>query len=110
MAVDRLTLRKTFDRQNIFARNPAAHIDARVLAAGVAETHTVPTAADIVIFSSDGDFYARPNASAAVPAADVTDGTGSELNPVIWHLSGVTTIGIIAPAAQKVTLSFYKGE
>lgn len=90
-----------------FARPAPDHIDARVLAASVNEAHTVPTGANFVIFSADGDFYARPNSAAAVPGADVTDGTGSELNPVIWSLEGVTSINLIADAARKVTLSFY---
>src|SRR5207249_10304100 len=54
------------------------YVDARDLAASTNETHTVPTGADYVIFSADGDFYAKPNGAAAVPS-DVTDGTASEL-------------------------------
>ena len=49
------------------------------------------------------------NGAAAVPS-DVTDGTASELNPVVWDLNGVTSIGLIASAARKVTLSFYKSK
>ncbi len=92
-----------------FARSAPNYIDARVLAANAAETHTVPAGAAFVIFSSDGDFYARPNTAAAVPGADVTDGSASELNPVIWDLAGVTSISLVAAAARIVTLSFYRG-
>lgn len=91
-----------------FARPAPDYVDVRVLAATTNEAHTVPTGAQFVIFSSDGDFFARPNATAAVPGADVTDGTGSELNPTIWHLGGVTTINLIASSARTITMSFYK--
>jgi len=94
-------------------RSAPAYVDNRVLAADVAETHTVPTGYHVVLFSSDCNFYARPNATAAVPAADVTDGTGSEQNPAGWYLVGlssptVTTISLIASVACKISLSFYK--
>jgi hypothetical protein len=80
-----------------------------VLAANVSETHTIPTGASYVLFASTCNFYALPGASAAVPAADVTDGTASELNPAAWRLSSsATQITLIAPTACTVTLVFYK--
>ena len=93
--------------EQTFARSAPRHIDSRVLAANVAESHTVPAGAKFVLFSSDGDFYARPDATAAIPADDVTDGSGSEINPVAWDLTGVSAIGLIASATRIVTLSFY---
>lgn len=85
-----------------------SYVDARVLAATTAESHTVPTGAKFVIFSSScAAFYAEPNATAAEPAADVTDGTGSELNPTAWQLVGVTTIGVISPTTCVITMAFY---
>ncbi len=90
-----------------FARSAPGYIDARALAANTAESHTVPAGAKFVIFGSDGDFYARPNGAASVPGSDVTDGSGSELNPVIWDLTGVTSIGLVASAVRVVTLTFY---
>ena len=83
------------------------YVDVRVLAANVAEVHNVPSGATRVVFSANGDFYVRFNAAAAVPAADVTDGTGSILNPNMRTLDGVTTIGIISAAACNVTMEFY---
>lgn len=102
-----LTLKRGANGEQTFARSVPRYIDARVLAANTAESHTVPTGAKFVLFGSDGDFYARPNATAAVPSADVTDGSGSEINPVAWDLTGVTTISLIAAAARVVTLAFY---
>jgi len=84
------------------------YVDARVLAATTAESHTVPTGARFVVFSSNcAAFYALRNGTAAVPAADVTDGSGSELNPSAWFVEGASTIGLISPTACIVTLSFY---
>jgi hypothetical protein len=102
-------MRRGANGEQVFARSAPFYIDARDLAANTNETHTVPAGADYVILSADGDFYAKPNGAAAVPG-DVTDGTASELNSYHWDLNGVTSIGLIAPAARKVTLSFYKGK
>ncbi len=83
--------------------------DVRVLAADTAEEHTIPTDANYVVFSADGDFWAWPDtASPAVPSADVTDGDGPALNPTVWLLTGHTTIGLVADAARTVTMWFYK--
>jgi hypothetical protein len=108
MALEPLNYKKSANRQPSTVRNAPGFIDARVLGVATNETHTVPAGASFVYFSSTGPFYARPNAVAAVPAGDVTDGTGSEYNPVVWALDGVLTIGLISAAAQTVTLSFYK--
>lgn len=89
-------------------RSAPAYVDARVLAAGVSETHTVPTGQKRVLFSATCDFYAKPGASAAVPAADVTDGTSAELNPATWTVEDMTQFTIISSSVCVVTLSFYK--
>ena len=95
------------NNQNTFIRTSPGYIDARVLAANVAETYTLTTGAQRCLFSADGNFYARPNATAAVPAADVSDGTASELNPTSWYVGNLTTIGLISTAATVVTISCY---
>ena len=83
-------------------------INARVLAAGVAEVETVPAEARCVLFSCTGNCYIRHNAAAAIPATDVTDGTASELNPSGYIVAAADTIGIIAPADCVITLAYYK--
>jgi hypothetical protein len=89
-------------------RPAPTYVDARVLAANVSETHTIPTGAGFVLFASTCNFYAKPGASAAVPAADVTDGTGSELNPAAWVItSSMTQITLISAVACTVTMVFY---
>lgn len=92
-------------------------IDARVLAAGVAETFQAPAGAKYVILSGDGAFFAKiavASTAAAVPAADVIDGTASELmgvNPAVLMRtlpgSGQAYISLIASAMRIVTLSYY---
>ena len=101
-----LVFRPAANGEQTFARSAPLYIDARDLAANTNEAHTVPAGANFVIFSSDGDFFAKPNGPAAVPG-DVTDGTASEFKPTCWNLNGVISIGLIASAAPKITLTFY---
>lgn len=82
-------------------------VDARVLAAGVAETHSVPTGAKYVLFSSDQDFYVKVNGTAAVPSDDVTAGTASILNPGLRSLDRVITFGLISSVNCIITMEFY---
>lgn len=100
----------TNNRSSSLIRIAPTYIDARVLAAGVAETHTIPAGVNWVIFSSDcqPSFFARSGASVAVPAADVTNGTAGEMNPSAWRFFGETQISLIAPSACTVTMAFYK--
>ena len=98
----------------MYAPRQSVYIDSRVLAANTAEAHTVPSnaasqKATYVIFSSTCDFYADFASTAAVPAADVTDGTGAELNPTARFLgNSVTTISLITTASScVVTMMFY---
>lgn len=51
--------------------------DVKVLAANVVESYTFPTGYTKFIFSSNALYYRCMNGTATVPAADVTDGTGS---------------------------------
>jgi hypothetical protein len=74
----------------------------------VAESHTIPTGALWVVFSSNCNFYANPSGTAAVPSDDVTDGTGAELNPAAWRVIGLTAVSLIATTACVVTMSYYK--
>lgn len=91
-----------------FVRQMPTYVDARVLAANVNESHTVPTGARFVLFSgSCAAFYVKNGGTAAVPAADVTDGSGSALNPSAWFIEGATSLGIISPTACVVTMEFF---
>lgn len=82
------------------------YVCARVLAAGAAESITVPANARYAVFSKTGDFYAKYSGAAAVPT-DTDDGTASELNPTIRDVTGVATISIISAGTPIVTVAFY---
>jgi hypothetical protein len=58
----------------------SAYVDNYVLAANTPETITAPAGYKSCIITSDADIWLR-RSSANVPAADVTDGTGSVLIP-----------------------------
>lgn len=99
----------TAGRYSSFLRLLPTYVNARVLAAGVNESFTVPATARYVIFSSTcGVYYVKTGGTAAVPAADVTDGSGSELNPAGYFIEGATSLGVISPSACIVTAAFYK--
>lgn len=86
-----------------------SYVDARVLAANTAESHTPPANAQFVLFSQNcAAIYVNTSTTAAVPAADVTDGTASELNPTAYFFTSTpTAISIISPTTCTVTLAFY---
>lgn len=91
-----------------YAVNPADYVNNYVLAANVAETVTVPSGAQAVSFSANGDFYVNFNGgTAAVPSVDITNGTGSELNPSIRYIAGWSSFSIVAPATTVVVLAYY---
>lgn len=78
------------------------------LAAGQAKTVAVPEGARVVLFSATGDVWVRFGAAAAVPAADVLDGSAPELNPAAREIAGVASIGLAAPSACLANLVFYR--
>ncbi len=95
-----------------FGRNAPVFTDVRVLAADTAVAHTIPVGIEkgvkFVVFSSTSNFFAKIDAVAAVPLVDVTDGSGSELNPSVWFIEGSTTIGLISSGVATITMSFHK--
>jgi hypothetical protein len=86
-------------------------IDARILGAGAAETFQAPATAKYVLFSANGDFYARidpAGVAAFVPAGDIVDGSAAELNPAMRQLpSDQAYISLIAAVATTVTMQFF---
>lgn len=91
---------------------PSGWVDHRVFAAATAETHTGPTGAAFVMVTPTVDAYVNLGGTAAVPAADVTDGTGSVLVPAgTSRLFSITpadaTFSFIASAAGIVQLEFW---
>jgi hypothetical protein len=86
----------------------------RVLATNsTAETFVVPTGAKYVLFGATGDFCARYNATTtgtAASFADVTDGSGCEINPTLRFLKdtclSISVIGKLTSTA--VSAAWYK--
>lgn len=107
-------LEVAWDRKGpIDAISTCSHVDARVMAADTAETLSVPTGAKYVMFGCvDGSgnavsFYADFSATAAEPAADITDGSGAELNPYIRAIGAATTISVLCPSTCILTAQYY---
>jgi hypothetical protein len=102
----------------VAARQPPGpdSVNARVLAAATPENINVPAtdprAANFVRLCATGDIYYSVNGAAAVPAADVTDGTASELLPAgqeLWlYIKGVANISVISAGTPIVTATFYQ--
>jgi len=99
-----------YQSTTIPAIDPSDYINARVMSGGGVESETVPTGAKIVLFSATGNFYLRTGGAAAVPSADVTNGTGSELNPLARLVTPGETLSLAAPAGKAViiTMAYYK--
>ncbi len=90
----------------VISRSDSSH--AVLLSAGQARTVSVPSGARAVLFSATGDFWTRFNGAAAVPTANILDGTACELNPVGRDVTGVSVIGVAAAAACTINLVFYR--
>ena len=95
------------NRQNLNGILFAGHVDAVVLVADTATAYTVPTGGDFLLISSTVSFYASSLGTAVIPTADVTDGTASELNPVLRAVGAGETISFIADRACVITISVY---
>jgi hypothetical protein len=90
-----------------FALGAPTYVDNYVLAAGVAQTVTIPSTATFGFFGANGDFYMNNNGAAAVPSVNITDGTGHDLNPSVRYFGkGQTTFSLIAPAATIVSIAW----
>ena len=59
----------------------SAYVDNRVLAAAVAETVNRASGYTACVITVNADCWVRRGGTAAIPAADVTDGTGSIFLP-----------------------------
>jgi len=71
-------------------------------------THAVPANATTVLFSATDDFAVNYDVAAEFPSGAVSDGSGSDLNPVVVDIQGVTNIHLIAlSAGVRVQMKFY---
>lgn len=67
----------------------------------------VPNGARSVLFSATDEFWVSYGSSAAVPTGAILDGSAPELNPVLRGIGTATVLGVAAPRACVVNLSFY---
>ena len=95
-------------------RPPSNYILARALAANVAESVTAPSSSELslqyaaVFKCTCANWYYRVSGTAAVPAADITDGTGSENGPAALLIQQGTSISVVSPTADVLTIAFYR--
>ena len=84
------------------------YVNNYVLTANTNTAVTVPTGASYAVFSATVDIWVNIGGTAAVPSTNVTDGTGSDLNPTIRRVESGGTIGVISEYAAKVSIAFYE--
>ena len=89
---------------NTFLRNPSGHVSNLFLRAGQTKSFTPPEGTRVVIFASDGAFYASTNGS-GIPSGDVI-GTGTELSPLGYQL-GTETLTLSAPNDTHLSIACY---
>lgn len=103
----KLTIQSGANSHNTYAIDGPDSVDI-YYGDAAATTFTVPSGARFVLFAATGDFYVRWDGSAAaIPSADVTNGSGSEVNPIVRSVKGSETFSIIAAADVIVTMAWY---
>lgn len=81
--------------------------DAMVLAAGTAESYTVPADVHFLIIEPTAAVWANVTATAVVPTGEITDGTGPTRisTPTQFRVSPGEVISFIREGASSVTIS-----
>jgi len=97
-------------RMNTFAINTSDTLYTGVLSS-TNQSVSIPSGANRVIFSANGDFYVSFDGDpAVVPTGDIAV-DNVELNPAVRDVSDLaaasTALNLIAPATTKITLAFY---
>jgi hypothetical protein len=77
------------------------------LAANTAESITWPTNANRVNLACQAPYWVRVGGTAAVPVADVVDGTGSALNSAQRRRGSESSVSIISATAQVCSAEFW---
>ncbi len=79
------------------------YVDAKVLGvAGTAEAWTVPTGCNFAVFAATASFYASTSGAAAVPGADVSNGSAAMLNPSARRVVPGDSISLVSSTAGAV--------
>ena len=90
--------------------NQSDFINVAWLVAGVQQNFSVPSEANIVMFSAAKSFYCLigPSAAASIPLGSILDGSASEANPVAREVLIRDRISLISTVNCKVTMAFYR--
>lgn len=107
LALDSFKIYRNYSGDQTFAI-PQGYVNNYVLTASTNKAVTIPSGARYAVFAASADIWVRVGGTASIPSADVTDGTGSELNPVVRWIEGETTIGVISAYDAKVSIIFYQ--
>lgn len=86
------------------------YVDARVLAASTAETVTIPSDVDFIVFSGNvalADYYVKIGGTAAVPSGDVTDGSSAFANPGYAIVERGGSFSVISPTGGVLTMAMF---
>ena len=84
------------------------YINNYVLTPSTNKEVAIPTGSNYVSINSTKNIWVKIGGAATIPSGDVTDGTGSELNPKMRSLGSNTIIGVISSGAAKISVIFYK--
>jgi len=106
-ALDDFKFYRAYQGDQTFAI-PQGYVNSYLLTATTAKTLTPPTGARYAGFASTADIWVSIGGTAAIPAGDTTDGTGSELNPVVRWIQGETSISVISAYAAKISVTYYQ--
>lgn len=100
---------------------PCGWTDAIHMAANTATTYSITTLLAnsaikgknlFIIFSADAPFWTNfQNATAAIPAANVTDGSAAEFSPnqvYIDTVRGITQLSFISAVACNIAIKVYE--
>jgi hypothetical protein len=92
------------------AYSPSNQVDNRVLAANIAEPFTVPAGAHFLRLRATNPFWLNDRNNAAIPAADLTDGTGSvyvQYEHLMAIAPGCTAVSVISATTNAVSAEWW---
>ncbi len=90
-----------------FIVNPTPASDALVMVVNTAQSYTIPTGANKLLFSCADEFWVDAYKTAVIPAATLTDGSAPLRSPSALGIHGYTTLSFIAPRVCIVQISVY---
>ena len=90
---------------------PSDYVDAKSLAANVAESFAKPSGARFVRLTGNLLFYFNARGTAVAPT-DISNGSASTTTPVgvrqMFCVDGIASISVVAPAVTLVTAEWWE--